>query len=45
MLVHQDAEQLLPDLLARLVVRRAVFWCFERLGQIRGAQQSRTIRS
>ena len=38
MLVHQDREQLLPDLVARLVVRSTGFWCFERLGPVVGAQ-------
>ena len=37
-LVHQDREQLLPDLLARLVVRSARIWCVEHLGPVLGAQ-------
>ena len=38
MLVHQDREQLRPDLLARLVVRSTGLRCFERLGPVVGAQ-------
>jgi hypothetical protein len=35
-LVDQDGEQLLPDLIASLVVRRTGVWCFERLGPVGG---------
>ena len=37
-LVHQDRDQLVPDLAARLVVRGTGFWRVERLGPVVGAQ-------
>ena len=36
--VHQDRQQRLPDLVARLVVRSTGFWCAEGLGPVVGAQ-------
>ena len=43
-LVRQDREQLFPDLVARLVVRRAGWRCVERVGPVVGADPDVDVR-